>query len=202
MSKLEFINKLRNSLSVLPEEDIEERIAFYSEIIDDKTDEGLSEEEAIREIGSVEEIVSGIIADIPLSRIVKEKIKPRRSLSALEILLIVLGIPVWFPLISAVGAVILALYVAIWSVIISLWAIFVSLIGCTIGGIVAGIVLICYGNILAAIAMLCGGIFCAGLSIFAFFGCKAATKGIFILTKKILLGIKNLFFKKGAVSNE
>ena len=202
MTKQEFISELRNGLSVLPEEDIEERIAFYSEIIDDKIEEGLSIEDAIKEIGSVEEIVSAIIENIPLSRFVKEKIKPRRSLSALEILLIVLGIPVWFPLISALGAVALALYVAVWSVIISLWAIFVALIGCAICGIVAGIVLVCFSNRFSGIAMIGGGIFCVGLSIFAFFGCKSATKGIFILTKKIIFGVKNLLLKKEVVLNE
>ena len=198
MTKQEFLSDLRNSLSVLPHEDIEERIAFYSEIIEDKIEEGLPEEEAVNEIGSVEEIVSGIIADIPLSKLVKEKIKPKRTLSALEMLLIVLGIPVWFPLLSAAGAVVLALYVAIWSVIISLWAIFASFIGCAIGGTGSGIVLAFTGNMLTGMAMVSGGIFCAGLSIFAFFGCKAATKGIHILTKKIVIGVKNLFFRKGA----
>ncbi len=202
MTKQDFIFELRNSLSVLPEDDIEERIAFYSEIIDDKIDEGISEEDAIKEIGSVEEIVSGIIADIPLSKLVKEKIKPRRSITALEILLIILGIPVWFPLISALGAVILALYVVIWSVIISLWAVFVSFVGCAIGGIVSGIILACFVNIFAGIVTVSGGIFCVGLSIFAYFGCKAATKGIFILTKKIVLGLKNLLLKKEVFLNE
>ena len=199
MIKEEFLSELRNSLSVLPKEDIEERIAFYSEIIDDKIEEGLLEEAAIKEIGSIEEIVSEIIADIPLSKLVKEKIKAKRSLSALEILIIVLGIPVWFPVLLAAGAVVLALYVSIWSVIISLWAVFASFIGCAIGGIVSGIVVAFTNHILTGVAMFSLGIFCAGLSIFAFFGCKEATKGIIILTKKIIIGIKNLFFKKGAV---
>lgn len=199
MIKEEFLSELRNSLSVLPKEDIEERIAFYSEIIDDKIEEGLLEEAAIKEIGSIEEIVSEIIEDIPLSKLVKEKIKAKRSLSALEILIIVLGIPVWFPVLLAAGAVVLALYVSIWSVIISLWAVFASFIGCAIGGIVSGIVVAFTNHILTGVAMFSLGIFCAGLSIFAFFGCKEATKGIIILTKKIIIGIKNLFFKKGAV---
>ena len=202
MTKQEFIFELRNSLSVLPEDDIEERIAFYSEIIDDKIDEGISEEDAIKEIGSLEEIVSGIIADIPLSKLVKEKIKPRRSLTALEVLLIILGIPVWFPLISALGAVILVLYVVIWSVIISLWAAFVSFVGCAIVGIGAGLVIAFTSHIFTGIAMVSGGIFCVGLLIFAYFGCKAATKGIFILTKKIVLGLKNLLLKKEVYLSE
>ena len=40
------------------------------------------------------------------------------------------------------------------------------------------------------------GLVLAGLSIFFFFGCKASTKGTVWLTKRIALGIKNLFIRK------
>ena len=46
MNKQEFLKNLRVSLSNLPQEEIEERIIFYSEMIDDRIEEGLSEEEA------------------------------------------------------------------------------------------------------------------------------------------------------------
>ena len=44
--------------------------------------------------------------------------------------------------------------------------------------------------------MIGAGIVCAGLSIFMFYGCKAATKGILVLTKKLAVWIKNCFIKK------
>lgn len=47
MNKQEFLVKLRKGLSGLPKEDIEERLTFYSEMIDDRMEEGLSEEEAV-----------------------------------------------------------------------------------------------------------------------------------------------------------
>ena len=47
MNKQEFLVQLRNALSGLPKDDIEERIEFYSEMIEDRIEEGLSEEEAI-----------------------------------------------------------------------------------------------------------------------------------------------------------
>ena len=47
MNKEEFLSELRTKLSGLPQEDIEERISFYSEMIDDRMEDGISEEEAV-----------------------------------------------------------------------------------------------------------------------------------------------------------
>ena len=60
MTKEEFISELRKKLSGLPEKEIEEGLSFYCEIIDDKIEEGFSEEEAVSGVGSVDEIASQI----------------------------------------------------------------------------------------------------------------------------------------------
>ena len=57
MSKQEFLDELRKGLSSLPQSDLEERLIFYSEMIDDRVEEGLTEEEAISEIGTVNEVL-------------------------------------------------------------------------------------------------------------------------------------------------
>ncbi|MBO7632200.1 MAG: hypothetical protein J6S78_07730 [Lachnospiraceae bacterium] len=57
MNKKEFSELLRTSLAGLPQRDIEERVAFYEEMIDDRLEEGMSEEEAVRMVGPVGEIV-------------------------------------------------------------------------------------------------------------------------------------------------
>ena len=73
MNKQEFLAGLQKGLSGLPQEDVEERLTFYGEMLDDRMEEGLSEEEAVAAAGSVEEIVGQVVADIPLARIAKEK---------------------------------------------------------------------------------------------------------------------------------
>lgn len=127
----------------------------------------------------------------------KENVKPKRHLRVWEIVLLVLGSPIWLTLLISVFAVVLSLYASLWAVIISLWAVFGSVICCAFGGVAAGIVLACYGNALTGGALIGAAIVCAGLSIFFFYGCKSATKGILLLTKKIAFGIKNGFIKKG-----
>lgn len=196
MSKQEFIAQLGKGLSGLPKDDIEERLTFYSEMIDDRMEEGLSEEEAVSAVGSVDEIIAQAVAEIPLTKIAKERIKPKRHLKVWEILLLALGSPIWISLGIATFAVILSLYASLWAVIISLWAFFGSLIGCSFGGIVAGIVFAYSVNILTGIAMISAGIVCAGLAIFMFYGCKAVTDSTLILTKKMAIWIKNCFLRK------
>ncbi len=196
MNKQEFIISLRNGLSGLPQDEIEERLTFYSEMIDDRIEEGLSEEDAVSAVGSAEEIVNQAVADIPLVKIAKERIKPKRRLKAWEIVLLALGSPIWLSLGIAVAAVILSVYISLWAVIISLWAVFASFIICAVGSVPAGIIFIKNANKISGAVMLLGGIVCVGLSIFMFFGCKAVTKGILILTKKIALRIKSCFIRK------
>ena len=76
MRKQEYLEALQNGLHGLPEQDLQERLTFYGEMIDDRMEEGLTEEEAVNAIGPVDEVVSEIVAETPLTRIVKEKIKP------------------------------------------------------------------------------------------------------------------------------
>ena len=47
MTKQAFLAALGERLVGLPQKDIEERLTFYSEMIDDRMEEGLSEEEAV-----------------------------------------------------------------------------------------------------------------------------------------------------------
>lgn len=114
---------------------MEERLMFYSELLDDQMEEGLSEEEAVAAAGPVEEIVRQTISDTPLTKIVKERIRPKRRLHAGELVLLVLGAPIWLPLGFAAVAVFFALYVVLWSALVSLWAGFVSLGAGAVGGV-------------------------------------------------------------------
>ena len=196
MNKQEFLAQLRAGLAGLPQEDLDERLSFYSEMLDDQMEEGLSEEEAVAAVGPVEEIVRQIIADTPLAKLAKERIRPRRRLKAWEIVLLVLGSPVWLTLGLAAVIVIFALYVVLWSVSVSLWAVFAALSAGSIGGVLA-----CVGSVTgrvggSGLAILAAGMVCAGLAIFLFFGCRAATKGILALTKNIAAWTKRCFLRK------
>lgn len=199
MNKQEFLAELRKGLHGLPQNDIDERLTFYSEMIDDRVEEGLTEEEAVSEIGTVDEIVSQIVTETPLSKIVKEKVRPKRALQAWEIVLLTLGAPIWLSLLLAVFVVIFAIYITIWSLVFALWSSELALAACAFAGILSAVIFAVQFNGFAGIAVFGAGIALTGLSIFLFFGCKATTNGMLFLTKKIFFGIKSLFMGKEKV---
>ncbi|HBB19073.1 MAG TPA: hypothetical protein DCZ62_01395, partial [Ruminococcus sp.] len=82
MNREKFISELREKLYGLSQSDIDERVEFYSEMINDRMEDGLSEEEAVAEIGSVDGIVEQIMGEIPITALVREKVKPKRKLKA------------------------------------------------------------------------------------------------------------------------
>ena len=82
MNKQEFLAGLRKGLSGLPQTDMEECLTFYAEMLDDRIEEGLSEEEAVAAAGAVEEIVRQTVDETPLAKIAKERVRPKRHLKA------------------------------------------------------------------------------------------------------------------------
>jgi uncharacterized membrane protein len=197
MTKRDFLAKLKIGLSKLPPNDVNERLDFYSEMIDDLMEEGLSEEVAVDRVGSADDVVFQILNET--KNVKAETIKSKRKMKTWEIALLIVGSPVWVSLLIAAFAALCSLYISIWSVIIALWAIFGSFVGVAFGGLAAGTVFTVCGNAVSGIALIGAGIILAGLSIFLFFGCKAATEGISLLTKKIASKIKSRSIKKEVV---
>lgn len=196
MKKSDFINKLRQKLSILPPEDLERSIEFYVEMINDKIEEGSGEEDSVAQIGSIDEIATQIISEAHLSSIIKNKVKPKKLFRTWEIILIVLGSPIWLSLLIAVLAVAVSIYIVIWAIIISLWAIELALLISAVGTIISSILFIIRGFFATGIAMIGISFVCAGITVLAFFLFKTVTKGIFILSKKLLLAIRSIFTRR------
>ncbi len=196
MTKEQFILELMDKLSPLPIEAFEESISFYNEMIDDRMEEGMSEEDAVKDIGDIDDIVTQILSNTPIVTLVKQKIKPKKRINTGTLILLILGSPIWFSLLVAALAVIFSLYVSLWAVVVSFWAAFVSFVACAFAGILLGIGLITVGKGVPGGIFISGAIILAGLSIFLFIGCKAVTKGCALLGKTIILSIKKCFIKK------
>ena len=198
MTKQAYLAELQKKLCGLPAADIEERLAFYGEMIDDRMEEGLTEAAALADIGAVEEVAAQIVAATPLLKLAKERIKPKRRLHAAERVLLWAGSPIWLALGIAALAVLISLYASLWSVLVSLWAAFSALAGGALGGLSGGIVLLCTTAPLTGIALLAAALVCAGLAIFAFWGCLAATRGTLRLTRRLAVWTKRLVARKEA----
>ncbi|MCM1053356.1 MAG: DUF1700 domain-containing protein, partial [Ruminococcus sp.] len=62
MNKEEFIKKLRKSLDILEDKEISDIVSEYEGYIEEKVKDGKSEEEAVKELGDFNEIVSDLLA--------------------------------------------------------------------------------------------------------------------------------------------
>ena len=110
MNKQAFLAQLRKELSHIPPAEREEQILFYSEMIDDRMEEGLSEEQAVAQIGRVEDIAAQIAAERAGDKAPHPEKKSARRRVGGETALLIAGFPLWLPLLLAAFAVALALY--------------------------------------------------------------------------------------------
>lgn len=198
MSKEEFLLAIEVRISALPSTDTRRFLDYYGEMIDDYMEDGLSEEEAVFKMGTVDEIVSQILMDTPIQTLVKAEAKPARARKVWEIILLILGSPIWLSLLLAAFVVLLALYIAVWALVISLYAVALSLAVALPAGIFCAVCMILAGEWVQVLLFIGAGLFCAGLAIPVGIGCNIAAKycwkGTVWTVKKIL----SMFVRKGA----
>ena len=196
MRKYEFLQKLREGLASRSEEEILAACSFYSELIDDRVEDGMAEQDAVADIGDpvalAAQVLDGGVTITESSPPVpppKHAAVEKRRLSVGWIVAIAVSSIVWLPLAIAFAAVVFALLVAFWAVILALFAVAVSLVGAGF----AGIAMMLYYLPQQSDPALYGGMLlcCIGLGIFATAGMcyvvKWAAKGTAWLFKSIFV---------------
>ena len=184
MNKKEFASRLQVKLSTLPAKEIEDRINFYTEMIDDRIESGMSEEEAVARLGSINLIAAQILNNAPIIKIKSENARQKAPFSKSLLLAIILGSPIWLSLLIALFAVLLSLYVSSLAVSISLWAVFAAFTICAPASVVCGIIFLFTSNVLTGFAAIGAGFVLAGFSILTFYACIAITRGILLLSNR------------------
>ena len=189
MNKTEFTNQLTAGLMGLSEEDIKRSVDFYVEMVDDRIEDGMTEEDAVAALGSIDEIRSKILEEIPITRIVKEKITPKREFSPTEIALLIVGSPIWLPLLLTFIIVGLVIFLCFWVIILSLYVVDLSVFVSGIAGIIGAFV---GGEALPAGVFVGCGIALLGAAMLLFLGFNQITKGMFAISKRIIFAIKKM----------
>ena len=195
MTKHDFLLLLRDRLSSLPQQEIDEQIAFWGEMIDDRMEEGLSEAVAVAAIGSLDGIAAQILAERVAEPAAPSR-KPWRPRKTWEIVLLALGSPVWLSLGIAALAVVFSMYAVLWSLIAAIWSCFAAVVACAPGGVVGGIVRLAFGAPASGLLLLGAGVFCAGFAIVLYFGCVRSTLALVNLTKTVARAIRQAASKK------
>ena len=67
MTKADFLQLLERALSQLSDEERRANLEYYSELLDDMMEEGMSETEATAKLGSPNQIARHILQEMPLS---------------------------------------------------------------------------------------------------------------------------------------
>ena len=196
MRKEEFLSELKDKLTGLKSEDLGERLAFYSEIIDGRMENGETELEAVAGLGSVDDVVAQIMSEIPLSKLVREKVRPVGTIPPWVIVLLVLLFPVWFPLLIAALTVVLSLFVALWVIVGAVFVVDLALIIAAVFSTLAAFPVFLTGNRFMALFLLGAGLACFGMTILVFLLGTLVTKCALWLSRSAVFGIKSLFIGK------
>ena len=195
MTKADFLRLLERALMQLSEEERQKNLEYYSELLDDMMEEGMTEAEATAKQGSPNQIAQSILQEMPLGKLVSTRMKPKSGWTPLAIVLAVVGSPVWVPLLLAGAAVVLALFVSIWALgfaaVAVVIALAVAVVAAPIIAIRAAVMTLPLGLILLG-----AGLVLLGLCVLGGLMAVELCKLLWQLTVWLAHKIKGLFIRK------
>ena len=203
MTKNEFTARLRKFLGGLSQEDIERSTAFYSEMIDDSIEDGMSEEEAVEALGNIEDIVISIKSENTdkakkdaetgyKTKYTSEKGKKGR-ISKKRLIAVIATFPLWIGIVAG-----------LFGVYIGLWGTFVGLCGAAIGfavGAVGGLIVspvLFAASVYTGLMLVGCSLMLGGLVVPFVFVLKIIAKGLVEIFKLSVRGIKAILITKEA----
>lgn len=197
MTKIQFLYELDEKLSKLSNEDRNTALEYYSEMIDDRIEDGMSESAAVAALGSIEDIYAETVSTIPLHRLIKLKLSNRKASGIWNTILKFFGFIVFgIPVIAVIFAVIVSLYAALWSVVASFFAATVALAAGGIAGVGLFLPTVFIGAPVKGIFLLGAGMFSLGLVFPFFYFTKWSFKLAVMASRAILLLVKKTLAKK------
>ena len=193
MNKQEYLAQLRAALACLPEGEIEESVAFYTEMIDDRVADGLTEEEATAQLDDPKAAARAIIADLPV--VPRAVVRTKQKNRALYWTLVILGSPLWLTLLLAAGMLVLAGLLTIWCLILGLWLLAAGLLAGGPLGIGVCLWALAVGQPAYGVFELGSGLLCFGLGLFCLHGAVAASKTLMQVSRQWIAKAKEPFVK-------
>lgn len=202
MTKQEFLATLSKRLDTLPKSEIDKSISYYEEMINDRIEEGMSEDEAVAALGNMDDIVKNIMYELSIPTLMKAKVSQSKNHAVSKgiwLTCVILGFPLWFSLLLAFFVVIIALYVSVWAVIISLFAVVLSFAAAFLCGLCIGGAICFMKSIPVGLCVIGGALICGALALFSIKPVCLIAKGLVRFTAFLLRKLKSLFIgKKGA----
>ena len=199
MNKEAFLTALSRGLSPhLALSDVKNSLDYYEELIADRMEEGMTEEAAVAAVGAPEAVAEQILAEIPMTRLVKRRLTPKHP-TALFWVLLIAGSPVWLALGAAALAILVSVYAVLVTLLVCYYAVLVACFGGALLGAVSGVYQLSGGNWPAAAFYFGCGLVLLGLGLLLLPIAKPVTKGLWQLAVEIPKGIRALLLRKEAV---
>lgn len=130
MNKKQFCTLLENELRIyLSSEEVYKTLNFFKEMIDDRVDEGLSEEQAVSQLGNIDDIVGQILDEHNIKKRQKKlvwRFIPQKTPSAANIIIAILLFPIWITIFSLVASFFIAFVSLIFSLVLAVISFFVG----------------------------------------------------------------------------
>lgn len=194
MNKQEFLSTLQGRLGWLPRHELDTSLAFYTEAIDDRIEDGASEEDAVAALGSIEEIVARIVEEVP--PIPKTVAQFKTPSTTANILLAVLLSPIWIPLAFGGIVAVLSIYIALWALAASFWiivGIFIIMVPISLYGL---FYCAAQGFFLSGVAVAGVGFLFGGVGLILTPAASLIGKGLVRLASLFARSIKSLFIRE------
>ncbi len=192
MNKAEYLKAVEEKLVGVSKADKERFLDYCRELIEDGMEEGMTEDEAIQTLGSPEQMAGQLLLDTKLP----EQEKTKRKYKAWEIVLLILGSPIWVSLLLSLLSVLLSFYIVLWTAVLVLYVCVLSFAVCLPAGVLSGIFLLCVGEAAQGSLTIGAGLICGALGMALFPGCNALAAGCLRFTKRLILWMVKPFRKE------
>ena len=196
MTKEQFLQHLAHDIAGLPQTDVSRWLEYYGEMLDDRMEDGMGEEEAVAALGEPAQIARQILAETPFTRLIKERLKMRQTLPVWALILLILGSPVWLSLVVAAVAVVLSVLISLWACMLAFYAVELSFAAGAIGGLALCAVEFYFAAPVLGFLFLGGALAMAGLAIVTLPLWKLLTRLMIKASRGFWLCIKKLFVRK------
>ncbi|MGX7023739.1 DUF1700 domain-containing protein [Vagococcus hydrophili] len=192
MNQKEFITRLRRELVKRNVLDTETHINYYQEIIADYVEDGVSEEEAVAKLGSMEDLVLSIAGN----NVSSVELRSEKQKSPLIWFLLIVGSPLWL-------SILLSIILLLLSGIIILWCLPLILGSLSFAFLVTGIVSLVGATFNSSfyyiVTQLGVGVFASGLGLLCLIGTTSSTQVISSLVKKLTTPLTKIFSQRGRI---
>ena len=199
MTKAQFIDELMYRLEGMPREDAERIRDYCTELIDDRCEEGYTEEAAVEALGSLDDIIKEAREAVSPGTLSEKKPKRKmgKSMSPWVIILLIIGSPVWLSLFIVIFAVMISLYVTAWALTTPVYALCAGFGSGGITSLIAGFAALFTGHFYECFMMLGAAFLLLGLFGLMLLASIYTTKGMIGLTKWFFSCIKYIITGKG-----